>query len=65
MATEMGARMAQLEAVTRLATLHRGTNRESATRTELRELLATFTEGFTAPQLIEAQAILEERSTSR
>jgi hypothetical protein len=51
-----GARMIELEAVTRLATLRRGED----TRQRLRRLYDEFTEGFDTPQLAAARVILEE-----
>jgi hypothetical protein len=56
---ERGARMVELQAMTRLATLLRGTPREAEARECLRRVLDTFTEGFATPQLIAARAALE------
>jgi hypothetical protein len=51
-----GARMIELEALTRLATLRRAED----TRHRLRRLYATFTEGFDTPQLTAARTLLDE-----
>jgi predicted ATPase len=56
----IGARMMQLQALTRLMTLRRGTPREGEARDQLHALLDTFTEGFTTPHLIQALTALGE-----
>jgi predicted ATPase len=58
-AAERGARMTELQALTRLANLRRGTPREPEARECLRRLLDTFTEGFATPQLVAARTALE------
>jgi predicted ATPase len=57
-ARDLGARMVELQVATRLATLREGKPDEEEARTELRDLLETFTEGFDAPQLVAARAAL-------
>jgi predicted ATPase/class 3 adenylate cyclase len=59
MAEQAGMRMNALMATTRLARLHRGTAREADAMQALREVLDTFTEGRTTPQVVEARAVLE------
>jgi len=59
MATARGARITELEAATRLLEVARGTASESHARDRLRELLHTFTEGFTAPPLVAARTALD------
>jgi hypothetical protein len=59
LAAERGARMLELQALTRLANLRRGTPRETEARECLRRVLDTFTEGFTTPPLVAARAALE------
>jgi hypothetical protein len=56
---EAGARMAQLQAATRLARLRRGTPREAEARESLQQLLDSFTEGFTTPHVVTATRALE------
>jgi hypothetical protein len=56
---ERGARMVELQAMTRLAALRRGTPREAEARECLRRVLDSFTEAFTTPQLAAARAVLE------
>jgi ATP/maltotriose-dependent transcriptional regulator MalT len=58
-ARERGARMALLEALTRLLVLRRGTPAEAAARDGLAEVLGCFTEGFDVSQLRAATAALE------
>jgi predicted ATPase len=55
----LGLRMVELQAATRLATLRRGTSDEEHAINELREVLDTFTEGFSTRQLVAARAALE------
>jgi predicted ATPase len=59
LAEERGIRIGHLVALTRLATLRRGTPGEPDIRVRLRALYGTFTEGFAAPQLVAARAVLE------
>jgi hypothetical protein len=59
LAAARGARMTQLQAATRLLEVARGTSRESRARDRLREILDTFTEGFTAPPLLSARVVLD------
>lgn len=54
-----GARMAQLQALTRLALLRRGTPGEGDARRALREVYDSFTEGFDTPHLVAAQAAMD------
>jgi hypothetical protein len=54
-----GARMAQLQALTRLAALRRGTPDESDAVRALREAYDCFTEGFDTPHLVAARATLD------
>jgi len=65
LARDCGARMAQLQAVTRLASLHRGTPRYEQSCQELRAIFETFTEGFNTPQLIAARSELEGNYSGR
>jgi predicted ATPase len=58
----VGARMTQLRAATRLARLAETTGRRDATAL-LREVFETFSEGFDTPELLEAQAVLNEAAT--
>jgi hypothetical protein len=53
-----GARMMQLQALTRLAELRRGTPGEAEARRALQEVYVTFTEGLDTPQLVAARAAL-------
>jgi predicted ATPase len=53
-----GCRMAQLQALTRLATLRRGTTGEHETLHDLQQVYDTFDEGFDLPQLASARAAL-------
>jgi tetratricopeptide (TPR) repeat protein len=62
MAAARGARISELGAATRLLEAARETQRESQARDRVRDLLDTFTEGFSAPPLVAARAALE-RST--
>jgi hypothetical protein len=50
--------MPQLQALTRLAELRRGTPGEEAARLALLEVYDGFTEGFDTPQLAAARAAL-------
>lgn len=59
LARTFGARMAELEAATRLARLWAGTPREEEAVKVVRDLLESFTEGFTMPQLIAAAAVVQ------
>lgn len=58
LSADRGARMVELQALTRLATLHRGGPAGDDTLRRLRELYDTFTEGFATPQLRAAEATL-------
>ncbi len=59
LAHERGGRMVELRAATRLAELRRHTASGAEARERLRQLLDTFTEGFTTPQVVAARAALE------
>ena len=61
-AHERGLRMAELQAATRLATLHRGTPREQASLQQLRDVYDSFTEGHDTVQLVAARAVLDTAS---
>jgi hypothetical protein len=61
-AHERGLRMAELQAATRLATLHRGTPREQASLEQLRDVYNSFTEGHATVQLIAARTVLDAPS---
>jgi predicted ATPase len=54
------ARMVELEALTRLVVLRRGSAQEQDTRRRLRDCYEWFTEGFGTPQLVAARTVLEE-----
>jgi predicted ATPase len=56
-----GARAGQLQALTRLVTLRRGTSDETDAMERLRELYDTMTEGRDLPHLRAAQAVLNDR----
>ena len=58
-AHESGLRIAELQAATRLATLHRGTPREQASLQQLRDVYDSFTEGHDTVQLVAARAVLD------
>lgn len=60
-AGETGARMTQLRAATRLTRLWRATGRRPDGTDLLRDIYETFTEGFDAPDLMEARAVLDEQ----
>jgi hypothetical protein len=53
-----GCRMAQLQALTRLATLRRGTSGERETLHDLQQVYDTLDEGFDLPQLVAARSAL-------
>jgi hypothetical protein len=53
-----GARMAQLQALTHLANLRRGTPREAGAREALEAVYDGFTEGFDSPHLVAARTAL-------
>ena len=59
LAHERGLRMAELQAATRLATLHRGTPREQASLQQLRDVYDSFTEGHDTVQLVAARTVLD------
>jgi predicted ATPase/class 3 adenylate cyclase len=59
LAQEFGLRMAELQAATRLARLHRGTANESGAQEALTAIYSSFTEGFDTPDLIAARALLD------
>src|ERR671910_473725 len=61
-ARERGLRMGELQAATRLATLHRGTPREQASLQQLRDVYNSFTEGHNTVQLVEARTVLHTQS---
>lgn len=54
-----GLRMVELEAATKLASLRLGTAREADSISRVRDLLKTFDEGFTTPQLRAASALVQ------
>jgi predicted ATPase len=56
-----GARMVELEALTRLASLRRGGSQELSALQRLRERYDAFTEGLDTPQLAAARALLDEK----
>ena len=58
LSADRNARMLELQALTRLATIRHGGPGESETRARLRDVYETFTEGFTTPPLQAAAAIL-------
>jgi tetratricopeptide (TPR) repeat protein len=61
-AHERGVRMAELQAATRLASLHRGTPREQASLQQLRDVYNSFTEGHDTVQLVAARTVLDASS---
>ena len=61
-AHERGLRMAELQAATKLATLHRGTPREQASLQQLRDVYDSFTEGHDTAQLVAARTVLDTAS---
>ena len=61
-AHERGLRMAELQAATRLATLHRGTPREHESLRQLRDVYNSFTEGHDTVQLVAARTVLDTPS---
>ena len=58
----VGVRMAELQAATRLATLHRGTPREQASLQQLRDVYNSFTEGHDTVHLVAARTVLDAPS---
>jgi hypothetical protein len=54
-----GAKMSQIQALTRLVALRRGTPKEDESRRALRDLYDSFTEGFDMPHLVAARAALD------
>lgn len=58
LAAARGARMAQLQLLTRLATLRQGTPAEADSMRALREVYDEFTEGLETPPLVAARAAL-------
>jgi len=62
LAHERGLRMAELQAATRLATLHRGTPREHESLQQLRDVYNSFTEGHDTLQLVAARTVLDAPS---
>jgi predicted ATPase len=56
-----GLRMAEIEAATRLASLRAGTPREEESVGLVRELLDSFTEGHSTPQLAAASAMILDK----
>ena len=58
-ARDVGARMTELRATTRLAALRQGTPSGPGAMEELRSIYATFTEGFDTPDLVAAREMLE------
>jgi predicted ATPase len=59
-AGDLGIRMPQLRAATRLTRLYRASGKLPDGIDELRSVYGTFTEGFDTPDLVEARAILDE-----
>jgi hypothetical protein len=59
MSSEVGLRMTHISALARLVTLRQGTPDKEGTLVELRDVYATFTEGFGTSQLLAAKAVLE------
>jgi predicted ATPase/class 3 adenylate cyclase len=59
-AGNLGVRTPQLRAATRLARLWRAAGRRAEGTDLLRGVYETFTEGFDTPDLVEAQAVLDE-----
>jgi predicted ATPase len=57
-----GARMAELQALTHLARLRRGTPGEADAVAALEELYGQFTEGFDTPQLVAARDVLRSET---
>ena len=64
LAEERGARASHLQALTRLAALHKGTADASSAYGDLRVVLEGFTEGFDQPLLREAAEVLEGQETT-
>jgi hypothetical protein len=62
LAHERGLPMAELQAATRLATLHRGTPREHESLRQLRDVYNSFTEGHDTAQLVAARTVLDTAS---
>ncbi len=60
LAAELGARTAQLRAATRLTRLWRGAGKRPDGVDMLRDVYATFTEGFDTRDLVEARAVLDQ-----
>lgn len=58
LSADRNARMVELQALTRLATVRRGSPAGAETLRRLRELYETFTEGLNTPQLRAAAALL-------
>jgi class 3 adenylate cyclase len=54
--------MAELQAATRLATLHRGTPREQESLQQLRDVYNSFTEDHDTVQLVAARTVLDTAS---
>jgi hypothetical protein len=62
LAHESSLRMAELQAATRLATLHRGTPREQTSLQQLRDVYDSFTEGYDTVLLVAARTVLDAPS---
>jgi hypothetical protein len=62
LAHELGLRMAELQAATQLAMLHRGTPREHDALRQLRDVYDSFTEGHDTAQLVAARTVLDTAS---
>lgn len=58
LSAQRGARMLELQALTRLAAAHHGSSSGDVIRERLRSLHETFTEGFDTPPLLDAAATL-------
>src|SRR6266498_3175655 len=64
-AGDLGVRMPQLRAATRLTRLWRAAGKRPDGTDELRSAYETFTEGFDTPDLVEARARSEERRVGK
>jgi hypothetical protein len=59
-AGDLGVRMPQLRAATRLTRLWQAAGKQPAGTEMMRGVYRTFTEGFHTPDLVEARAVLDE-----
>jgi hypothetical protein len=60
LARRWGAPMSELQAATRLTRLFRAAGKQPDGADTLREVYATFTEGFESHHLVEARAVLDD-----